>query len=355
MGEMSGTGPLISVIVPVYNTEAYLRKCLDSIIGQTYSNLEIILVDDGSTDQSGVICDEYSVRDDRIRVIHQDNRGLGGARNAGIDIATGSLLAFVDSDDWLEMNAYEVMTACMAQYSCDIVTCGRKVVNDTGFLFYDMCLDEGVLLQPNEEIVRRFLLNDSLNMTAWDKLYKTELFDGVRYPTGYLMSEDFVPGYRLLSRAKSVYLSGQPLYNYNKRQGSITMMPFSENLKGPAVYAPLVAEMVKKDYPELWEEAELFEMKAFLYVLNMMAECPAADRKKYKNFDADKQLLRSQMKQKLRDVDANHYISRGEKVLIHFTAYGLDVPYMKLYHFFFNQRSGEKQRRSVEKFERTEK
>ncbi len=355
MGEASEDRPLISVIVPVYNTEEYLRKCLDSIVGQTYSNLEIILVDDGSTDQSGLICDEYSVMDSRIRVIHQENKGLGEARNAGIDVVTGSLMAFVDSDDWIEPDTYEFMEACMAQYSCDIVICGRKVVDETGVLFYEMCLDEGVLVQPGEEVVRRFLLNANLNMAAWDKLYKTELFDDIHYPSGHLMSEDYIPAYRVLSRTKSVFLSGRPLYNYNKRKGSITMMPYSEKTIGPAVYAPRIAKMAREKYPQLHEEADLFEIKAFLYVLYMMEECPAADRKKNESYDADKKKIRRQLKQKLREVDANHYLTPGEKVLIHFTAHGLDVPYIKLHQLIFDNRAGGKLRRFIKRLTRTQK
>ena len=354
MGEASGERPLISVIVPVYNTEAYLRKCLDSIIGQTYSNLEIILVDDGSTDQSGAICDEYSARDARIRVIHQENRGLGRARNAGIDIATGSLLAFVDSDDWLEMNAYEVMTACMAQYSCDIVTCGRKVVDETGFLFYDMCLDEGVLIQSGEETIRRFLLQDGMDMAAWDKLYKAELFDGVRYPSGHLVCEDCIAGYQVMSRANAVCLSGLPLYNYNRRQESITMTPFSEKNMGPTVYAPQVAEMARKAYPKLHKEANAFEIRAFLYVLYSMDINPAADQKKFKSYDAERKLIRDQLKQKIRDIDENPYVRPGEKMLIYFTVRGLDVPYVKLHHLICDNRFWKKLRRSVRRFTRTE-
>ena len=115
--------PLLSVIIPVYKVEKYLRRCLDSIVNQTYKNLEIILVDDGSPDNSGKICDEYAQNDKRIKVIHQKNKGQGAARNTGIIAANGELITFVDSDDWIENNTYEIMVSKLLQYELDIIKC----------------------------------------------------------------------------------------------------------------------------------------------------------------------------------------------------------------------------------------
>ena len=120
---MTNQNPLISVIVPVYKVEKYLHRCVDSILVQTYTNLEIILVDDGSPDRCGAICDEYAAKDSRIRVIHQENGGLSAARNAGLDVCSGEYIAFVDSDDWLDPEMYAVMMAQVREYGCDVVMC----------------------------------------------------------------------------------------------------------------------------------------------------------------------------------------------------------------------------------------
>ena len=331
MEEQFTGGPLISVIVPVFNAENYLRRCLDSILGQTYTNLEIILVDDGSTDQSGAICDEYYSRNSRIRLIHQENKGLGEARNAGIDIATGKLITFVDSDDWLELNAYELMTKCMEHYQCDIVTCGRFYQSDSS-VRYDFCLEEGVLIRSREEFIKRFLLFDGLNMAAWDKLYKAELFENIRYPKGYLMCEDYVPAYQLLNKADSIYLCGQPLYHYYKHPGSITASGFNDRSMGPAIYGQQVSSLVRETHPGLKNEAVMFEVEALLYELEII--------KNGRGSRKAKRAVRRQLKQI--DFGENPYLSKGSKVFLRFIIYGLDVPYLKLYRFLSNHPAGKK-------------
>ena len=127
---------LISVIVPVYNVRSYLEKCFESIAGQNYRNLEIILVDDGSTDGSGDLCEELARRDSRVRVIHKKNGGLGSARNAGIDAARGEILSFIDSDDWIEPGMYDTLTEIMHRENAQIIACGIKKVSETGEVSY---------------------------------------------------------------------------------------------------------------------------------------------------------------------------------------------------------------------------
>ena len=331
MGEMSGERPLISVIVPVYNAENYLRRCLDSIIGQTYANLEIILVDDGSTDRSGAICEEYRGNDSRICLIHQENKGLGEARNTGIDIATGSLLAFVDSDDWLEPKTYEIMADFMTQFQCDIVTCGRFDQTDTS-VDYSYCQNDGVLIQSKDELIRRFLLSDGLDMAAWDKLYRAELFENIRYPKGHLMCEDFVPAYRILNKAESAYLCGLPLYHYYKHPNSITTSDISERLMGPAVYGPQVAQMVREEHPEMKNEADAFEIRTLMYGIQHINTSGGSKKAK--------KAIRAKLKQT--DFKENPYFTKGYKTHICFTIYGLDIPYLALYRFLFKHSTGRK-------------
>lgn len=171
--------PLLSVIVPIYNTEQYLRRCLDSIVNQTYTNLEIILIDDGSTDKSGDIADEYAGRDERIKVIHQINQGESSARNRGIDLITGDYFSFVDCDDWIDDNMYEVMIAIGYKAEADIIVSRwYKSYNDRDIEIMNSIPVENDELSK-EELLRYIYMRDAYKGFAymWDKIYKTELLN----------------------------------------------------------------------------------------------------------------------------------------------------------------------------------
>ena len=202
--------PLLSVIVPVYRVETYLPKCLDSLVGQTYADLEIILVDDGSPDRSGAICDEYAARDSRIVVIHQENRGLSGARNAGLDRATGEFVAFVDSDDYLERSMYENLMVAAMERNADIVIGDFYMILESGISRrYIRVPDDGSL-----EKVREMILADRIPSYVWNKVYRKALFDGVRYERirGF---EDLQITPRLFQRAHKVAFVPEAGYYYN--------------------------------------------------------------------------------------------------------------------------------------------
>lgn len=216
--------PLISVVVPVYNVEKYLNKCLDSIIGQTYSNLEIILVDDGSTDNSGVICDVYKEKDSRIRVVHQKNQGLSGARNAGINNANGELLGFVDSDDYIVENMYERLLEVLLQNDAEISICDCECVVEAGEEInqHEYPKLETEVLNKGQALQRLdgFSYPYWKYVTAWNKLYRKHLFDEIRYPVGRKNEDEFI-AHILLSRAECVAVISEPLYMYVQRADSI--------------------------------------------------------------------------------------------------------------------------------------
>lgn len=209
--------PKISVIVPVYKVEPYLRKCLDSIVGQTYRNLEIILVDDGSPDNCGAICDEYAARDERIKVIHQPNGGLSAARNTGLDIATGEYIGFVDSDDWIEPDMYEYLLSGARQTEADIAVCGifEELPNRQNI----RCWHEAETFDT-ESGLKELLLRKKYSHSAWDKLYRRTLFDGVRFPNGRNF-EDIATTYRVFEKATTVRLMPEAKYHYLQRPDSI--------------------------------------------------------------------------------------------------------------------------------------
>ena len=211
---------LISVIVPVYNVEDYLGKCIDSIINQTYYNLEIILIDDGSTDKSGIICDNYKKIDKRIKVVHQENAGLSNARNTGLDLANGSLISFVDSDDYLELSMLEELKHTMDITKSDISVCDFNRIIDGDKKNKNKQTNEIIILKNKDKYI--YLQNEynSIYPNAWNKLYKKELFDNIRYPDGKLFEDTYIIC-DLLSKAKVVSYLSKPLYNYVYRKESI--------------------------------------------------------------------------------------------------------------------------------------
>lgn len=217
MDKINSDTPLISVIVPVYKVEPYLRKCLDSIIGQTYRNLEIILVDDGSPDNCGAICDEYAAQDKRIRVIHQENGGVSAARNTGLAAATGEWIGWVDSDDWIEPDMYRCMLEKAQSCGADIAVCGRAEVAQGRLI--PRCWETEALL--DREAALELLLEDGqMQNYLWDKLWRRELYDGITFPVGRSF-EDIAVLYRLFLRSQRVLVLPQMMYYYLQRPTGI--------------------------------------------------------------------------------------------------------------------------------------
>lgn len=199
---------LVSVIVPVYNVEEYLDECIESIVLQTYKTLEIILVDDGSTDQSGKKCDEWREKDERITVIHQKNRGVSAARNAGLSNSTGQWIAFVDSDDYIDKNYIEKLLLLNIKWKTYVSCCQR----DEQELYVggaEQCMES-----------KAFLLSQCYRTALWYYLYKKELFDGVIFPEGKL-SEDVAVLYKIIYQVKKVAVTSDILYHYRVRKGSL--------------------------------------------------------------------------------------------------------------------------------------
>ncbi|MEE8716813.1 MAG: glycosyltransferase [Coriobacteriales bacterium] len=212
----------VSVVVPVYNVEAYLRTCVESILAQTYEELDVILVDDGSTDSSSAICDEYARLDDRVRVIHKANGGLSDARNAGLDAVTSPYVGFVDSDDWIEPEMYERLLELLLGNGSDIAACNFSYSSPSG--------DDdawGVPFEvtlPQRPAMRLLLRDQIVQNYVWNKLYSARLWDGVRFPRGKAF-EDVSTTWRVFERAGSVSLSPWVGYRYRTRDDSIVHLP----------------------------------------------------------------------------------------------------------------------------------
>lgn len=209
----------ISVIVPVYKVEPYLDKCISSIVNQTYKNLEIILVDDGSPDNCPAMCDAWAEKDSRIRVIHKTNGGLSDARNAGMAVATGELMAFVDSDDWIAPDMYEYLYQRLAEDNSDIAACGVQMVWEDKTPSR-MLTQEGNCVLNQEEAMRAIIEESWLKQPVWYKLYKTALVRDILFPVEKY-HEDVFWSYQAVESAKKVSVSDHVGYYYLQRGGSI--------------------------------------------------------------------------------------------------------------------------------------
>ena len=215
--------PKLSIIVPVYKVEQYIHKCVDSILNQTFTDFELILVDDGSPDNCGKICDEYSQNDKRVRVIHKENGGLSDARNAGIDVASGQVIGFVDSDDWIERCMYEEMLSYMKENNLDIVCADTNQVK-YGKAKFKPRYSKNKIWVKDEAICE--ILNGTLDNAAWNKIYKRSVIGNVRYPKGRIY-EDVATTYKFISNSEKVGYISKPYYNYLKRKGSIVASGFN--------------------------------------------------------------------------------------------------------------------------------
>ncbi len=225
--------PLISVIIPIYNNETFLQKCIDSILMQTYSNLEIILVDDGSTDGSGKICDQYAQKDPRVKVVHQQNQGISAARNAGIAVAKGEYISFVDSDDWVDATFIEILLKTAQQSNALIAVVGRYEVLAGG------TYQAQISLKPQEKKIfaasqGNFTAEEALNLLLAkidryiaNKLYHRSVFEHALFPVG-MVYEDIWILYRLLEHIDKVAVYNAPLYYYNRcNENSISKGKFT--------------------------------------------------------------------------------------------------------------------------------
>lgn len=240
--------PLISIIIPIYNAENYIRKCIDSLINQTYKNIEIILINDGSTDTSASICDLYKKQDKRVFVFHKKNQGVSSTRNEGLKLAKGDFISFIDSDDWLELDAYQILVDIIKKYKVDAVI----------FEYSIDYLDGKIILKPHKKY--NGILNSekaveltvtSINRSAWSKIYSKNIVQGIKFDRDIHFGEDILFACSVLKNAKSVYYLSKPIYHYIQSEIGVTRCEFNEKwLSGVKAYFKLF-ELCEKFYPQL--------------------------------------------------------------------------------------------------------
>lgn len=221
--------PEISIIVPVYNVEEYLPKCLDTILNQSFRDFEVILVNDGSKDNSGFICEKYAKKDSRIRIIHKENGGLSSARNAGLDIAKGRYIGFIDSDDFIDLKMYEQLYNMIKIYNADIAICSYECVSKHAIIKNKNYKDklEEIKVFNNIEALNQTLEENGVEfIVAWNKLYKSSVFENLRFKEGKVHEDEFIV-HQVLYKSNIVVYTPKKLYYYLQRENSITGESFN--------------------------------------------------------------------------------------------------------------------------------
>lgn len=262
--------PLVSIIVPCYNVEQYLPKCIDSILNQTYHNLEVWLVDDGSPDRCGEICDEYAQKDARIKVIHKKNGGLSDARNVALDVMTGEYVVCVDSDDYITPTHIEGLYHLIEKYGAEVA-----VNNSCNFLEgttphpakkaeNDIVFDSGL------KAVEAMFYQELYDTCAWGKMYKANLFDGIRYPKG-LLFEDLPTTYRLLLKASKVAFNDEQSYFYLLRSNSIEGAAFSPHKLDSGLQ---LMALMDKDKDKLQPIIKSYNCRIVSFVFHLLLQMP---------------------------------------------------------------------------------
>ncbi len=225
---MKKNRPLISVIVPVYNAEIYLNACINSILAQTYENLEIILVDDGSPDSSGNICDTYAEKDSRIKVIHKENGGVSSARNTGLDSATGEFISFIDSDDTVHPKMFEELYKKLSETDADISSASYVRCYSPSDKVPDEFENEKIYEFSCEEAICALTLRKKFGVQIWAKLYRAEILEAVRFDSSISVAEDMLFLTEAILNSKKLVFFTRPLYNYVQRSESIMHTAFGD-------------------------------------------------------------------------------------------------------------------------------
>ena len=265
------SNPLISVIIPVYKVEKYLEKCVDSVINQTYKNLEIILVDDGSPDNCPKICDEYAKKDKRIKVIHKENGGVGSARNKGMEKAVGEYITFVDSDDWLEKNFIQEMLFIINKYKVDYVTCGYYRVYENKKEIINGNLEEIVI--DSKEYVNKLLNVQNGYGFVHMKLIKKEKISSLRFEEKLVVGEDALFNIQLCKNIEKIVIYNKPLYNYYFNTNSVVRKYNNEYCNNYLKSMIYMSEYIRKNYNNIETIINLYNYIVYHVMLICVNYC----------------------------------------------------------------------------------
>ena len=293
---------LISIIVPVYNVEKYLKKCVDSIINQTYNNIEILLIDDGSTDNSGKLCDDYKKIDKRIKVYHKKNGGLSDARNYGINKANGKYVGFIDSDDFITKDMYEILYKSITKYDADVSI--ARVIDCYEIIPEIDNSDAKDCLLNKKEAIKKVMEAEEISVHVVSKLYKKSIFSKIKFEVGRT-TEDGIIMIELLDSCKKISYNSSYVYYYIHRENSITTKKFNEKNGYDVIYAyEKNKKIIDEKYPELSSVAEMRLCWAYFRVLDSMVKS---------NTELDEKIVKY-LRKKFVFIMKNKYFTKGRKI-----------------------------------------
>lgn len=272
---------MISIIIPVYNAKDYLRRCLDSILEQTYTDWEALLIDDGSTDGSGNICDEYASKDNRFKVSHRENKGVSAVRNVGLAYASGEYIVFVDSDDFVHKDMLRWQYNMLKDNNADLVITGYEFAYDDTIA--NISVNEKVQVLDSEGAINKILENQQF-CSPWTKLYKKELFENVKYPEGEIY-EDLMTAFEIFMAAEKIVYQNIPFYNYFQACVSITRSEFSYSKLDEVKALRKQYEFIDVNFPKLADEARFkYVNNVFGHIINLVTKEDEIGVAKYQEF-----------------------------------------------------------------------
>ncbi len=306
------SNPLITVVVPIYKVEQYIDRCIKSIVNQTYSNLEIILVDDGSPDKCPKMCDNWAKKDNRIKVIHKENGGLSDARNAGIDIAKGEYITFIDSDDYIDDDYVEFLYNMIREDKTDLSICSHTVIYETGKIIKKETKVRDIL--SSEDVLYQILYDCGIDLSAWAKLYSIKLFKNVRYPKGRVF-EDAATTYKLIDQCNKISVGSFSKYNYIIRKDSISNNKFSIKKMDLITSTKEMTDYLRKKYPNLDLACNRRLMYAYLSTLTQLAKSNVNDNE-------NKKIMMDYINSNRKKVLKDKKIPKRDRVALNCTKFG---------------------------------
>ncbi len=306
---------LITIIIPVYKVEEYLERCIESIINQTYNNLEIILVDDGSPDNCGKICDEYQTKDKRIKVIHKENGGVSAARNDGIEASSGQYIAFIDSDDYINKEYIEGLYSNLKKNDCDISICSYNETNEYTYSIQETIESEAHVYN-SEQIMEKLLYQREIYTSVWCKLFKRELFENVVFPIESNIGEDLATVYKLIAKSKKIVYSNAKNYYYFQRDNSLIKSQFKIQRMNCIKYIYEMIDIINNKYPKLLPAAH---NRLFMEAVFIIIQIP---KKEYKD---EYQQLKGIIKKYRKEVLKDKKSKKGYRIIALASYFGIGI------------------------------
>lgn len=311
---------MISIIIPIYNTEKYLKRCIDSVLNQTYKDIEVLLIDDGSKDNSGMICDEYTTIDNRVKVFHKPNQGVSAARNMGLDTAKGDYIGFVDSDDYIEPEMYEKMLAAITEENAQVCCCGYYL--EEADAVYYKCCEKNSVYEGTEAIFRAFCRQDydaGLSTGNCVQLFKRDIIGDTRYKK-YAHGEDIDFQFNIFKKSNKVVCITDLFYHYVKNEASATGKSFNEDFLSILSIADDVLEYVKYGYPSISLEAYAFHLTWYMVAIQKIYDSRVfcIGKLGYNKYITS---IRKEIKRNIRYYIGNKYAKRLDKYYMYALLY----------------------------------